>query len=291
MALETFEEASKSPAYGVFVSVGGQVPAVPERMLLGPRSQSPVDLKAYFAEVHQAYVSLNQAIARLASKRCWPAANTKGWEATRAGWVSLYSQGVKVANLPLAQRFAQKLLQWRENVFRSCRAPDGLTLSWGEGVTYVPTADDVLWLKRMVQGEIKPGADAQTRALEARRVAQTMLNWFGFARKQGRYKGFTLTDAIRAYSEPMKPTATRSDQRAAQVRTTFRPEVEEGVRVSLTRGPVNIPTGTVHWGAPGFKENDPARVMTYPHPGSTNFDVNRYYAQKNSLTFPGYRVG
>jgi hypothetical protein len=292
MALEMLGDAAgASPAYGVFVSVTGQVPAVSQQVLLGPSSSNSAALQAYFAEVHRAYLELNSAIAKLASQGCWSAASTRGWIATRDAWAALYSKGATAANLPLAKQFAQKLLAWRDTVFRSCRAAEGLRLSWGDGITYVLTQDDLLWLKRMVQAEVRPGVALEVRAAEAKRVAQTMLNWFGFAKRQGKYRGFTLRDAIRSYSEPMKPTAKEAGQLFAQARTSFRPEIEEGVRVSLTRGPVDIATGTVQWGAPGFNEDDPAKVMTYPGKGSANREVNRYYAQKNSLTFPGYRVG
>lgn len=292
MALELFGQTAADPSQGAFLSVAGQVPAVPVGVLLGPKGSSYAELSPYFAAIHQGYLQLNDAAARLEGLPCW-ADSAALWRQARDAWVAFYTRGVNAAAVPGARDFAQKLLRWRSSVYAHCRAPDPVIRLWAEGVpaVYQLTPDDILWLKRMVQAEVRWGIEPALYKAEARRIAQTMLNRFFFARKQ---QGFTssLTKLIQLYSEPMKPTASTAKQLADKARTSFYPTTEEAVRIALTRGPVDIARGTIHWGAPGFAAKDPSKarsyIQTFPPPGTRDPRLNEYFAQSNSVDWPGY---
>lgn len=139
---------------------------------------------------------------------------------------------------------------------------------------------DWLWLARAVQAE-GPPHDL---------VAQTLVNRWAWFRDRGQRQFPTLTALVRAYAQPVNPhwmpggylheaklRATSDAGELAQLReharqrrdvhatrTEFHPSTLAAVSQALLRGPITIPPGAVHYGAPPSASKLPALVPGGP---------------------------
>lgn len=163
----------------------------------------------------------------------------------------------------------------------------------GVKLSYLVSADDILWLHRAVQAE-GPVQEC---------VAQTLVNCFCLRRAQGATRG-TLTDHVRAYAQPINPhwysdgdlhikyLALKQDTEAnAHVRETvhsarnypFSPRVEAAVERALLQGQVDIPKNCTDYAAARIDASKKYRAITVAQPG-----VNRLWTRDRLWT--GYSV-
>lgn len=154
-----------------------------------------------------------------------------------------------------------------------------------EHVSYSPTHEDVLWLKRAVQAEGPPRA----------RVAATLVNKFMWARARLNSRR-TLAQFVRAYAQPVNPrwfiggdlyeakvrnpkltekqrsaerNAALLRERVHSTRDSFKGETESAVQQALTSAPeLRDATDYAKWDAPG----KPGMVaLTQAVPGTNRF--------------------
>lgn len=173
-----------------------------------------------------------------------------------------------------------------------------------DGVEYLPTATDRLWLARAVEAEGEPKA----------RVAETLVNGFMWARSELGYER-PLATWIRSYSQPVNPRwfvrgdlhldrvhRARSDAEAAELtrhaliretvhatRLSFRPDTQAAVEGALAHAP-ELPSATdfaASFNADGqeIRKSPPWKPVTAAMKGR-----NRFWTRPAALGWAGYRV-
>lgn len=167
------------------------------------------------------------------------------------------------------------------------------------GGSYDLTQNDLLALHRAVQGEVAPGAAPEDKRLDARRVAETLINRFAYLRGRGIRTRWTLAQFVRAYAQPINPRwleelcqshperCTQSHiekRREHRQRQRFDEFVYEAVAAAL-EGQKTTHPATVHFAMPGVVM-DRSFIRLTPD----RKRLNTYFATADSMSWPGYEI-
>lgn len=173
----------------------------------------------------------------------------------------------------------------------------------GAEVSYAPSADDELWLRRAVAGEGR--VEAQ--------VAQVLVNRFAYllgtaVRTDGAPFYPTLAEFVQAYAQPINPRWMRGgdkfEERFPDASREYQRKLEAGharravhrrmtdfddatltaVRTALHVGPIDIEPGWLHYSAPG-SERPGMKPVTPPRRGT-----NQIFGVKGADAWGGYSV-
>jgi len=104
------------------------LPVIPAAVVAGLTAITfaPGDLAQYYLQIHESFLMMNTAIARVKESPCWPAGETYKWRAFRDSWVAFYSAGpskwwtLLSGDKARADEFARGLVVWRGKLAKAC---------------------------------------------------------------------------------------------------------------------------------------------------------------------------
>lgn len=152
--------------------------------------------------------------------------------------------------------------------------------SAGVYAEYTVTASDVLTLLRAVEGEVAPSTAAGLQALDAQRVAETLVNRFMYLRARG--ASYNLATFVRHYAQPLNAKWADPESEACaanperctegqiarrrdyRTRTEFTEQTVTAVRSALREGHVATRTSAIHFAMPGVRMS-PEMIQLTPH--------------------------
>jgi hypothetical protein len=86
----------------------------------------PSDVKRYYQEIHQAFLSLNDTIAKVKGTPCWSDLDLQQWRSFRDSWAKFYGEGPSTTwllfgdDFKRAGEYAEGLVTWRQKVIAQC---------------------------------------------------------------------------------------------------------------------------------------------------------------------------
>mgnify|MGYP001396170910 CR=1 FL=1 len=142
------------------VAGGVFLPAVPAVLLAVASGFTlmPSDVAAYYREIHESFLGLNNVIAKVKGTPCWSAIDLEEWRNFRNAWAKFYATGPSTTWLILkddyktAGQYVEGLLSWRKRVAASCVAKPASGTVWLGLVLAVGVATAGWWYFKRGRG-------------------------------------------------------------------------------------------------------------------------------------------